>query len=182
MRLYELLAEAAPAIPMQYINPPAEQMAGGKVVSLTPQQVQIIVKANKLTSTAASIAALRQGKVIRPVLQQVGSGWQVVSGGDILAAMSTTPNKISVIHAPTQTIDATPGLDAAPGELATPGARGAPAGNQNAAKGQQPAAGGLGANLKLTPGKSFNAGKYAAQNLGYKVGNAVNSLTNLGQR
>ena len=54
MRLYELLAEAAPAIPMQYINPPAEQMAGGKVVSLTPQQVQIIVKANKLTSTAAS--------------------------------------------------------------------------------------------------------------------------------
>jgi len=181
MRLHELLAEAAPAIPMQYLNPPAEQMAGGKVVSLTPQQVQIIVKANKLTSTAASIAALRQGKIVRPVLQQVGSGWQVVSGGDILAAMSTTPNKISVIQAPQQTIDATPGLDAAPGELATPGARGAPAGNQNAAKGQQPAAG-LAANLKLTPGKSFAAGKYAAQNLGYRVGNAVNSLTSLGQR
>ena len=49
------------------------------------------------------------------------------------------------------------------------------------ADGLSPAAG-LAANLKLTPGKSFAAGKYAAQNLGYKVGNAVNSLTSLGQR
>jgi hypothetical protein len=176
MKISELV-EASNDLPVSYVPPAPEEVPGGRAATITPEIAKLIVKSNKLVTTPQAIAALRSGKVPTPIVQKVGSGWNVLAHGDVIAAMSTAPNKaIKVVTMPPNFVPAQPATNAVPGQQGAqqPGMK--PGGTTISAqqKTNQP---GLVAQAK----GGYNAGANAARNLGYKVQGAVNSFTNVGR-
>jgi hypothetical protein len=157
--------------------PVSEEVPGGRAATITPEIAKQIVKANKLVTTPQAIAALRSGKVPTPIVQKVGSGWNVLAHGDVIAAMSTAPNKaIKVVTMPPNFVPAQPATNAVPGQQGAqqPGMK---TGGTTISAQQRTNQPGLVAQAK----GGYNAGANAARNLGYKVQGAVNSFTNVGR-
>lgn len=176
MKISELL-EASNDLPVSYVPPKPEEVPGGRAATITPDIAKLIVKSNKLVTTPQAIAALRSGKVPTPIVQKVGSGWNVLAHGDVIAAMSTAPNKaIKVVTMPPNYVPAQPATNTVPGQQGAqqPGMK--PGGTTISAqqKTNQP---GLASQAKA----GYNSGSAAARSLGYKVQGAVNSFTNLGR-
>lgn len=176
MKISELI-EASNDLPVSYVAPPPDQTPGGRPATITPEIAKLIVKANKLVTTPQAIAALRAGKVPTPIVQKIGSNYKVLANGDILAAMSTAPNKaIKVVTMPPDFVPAQPASTTIPGQQGAqqPGMK--PGGTTISAqqKTNQP---GLVSQTK----QGYAAGSQAARSLGYKVQGAVNSFTSLGR-
>ena len=93
MKIRELL-EAAPQLNLRYVP---QRGIEGKTIDLTPQQLQQLVKANKLTITPQAQQVIGKGTVPMPVVTQSGAGFSVVSGGDILASLANSPSKVRVM-------------------------------------------------------------------------------------
>jgi hypothetical protein len=176
MKISEL-TEASNDLPVSYVPPAPEEVPGGRAATITPEIAKQIVKANKLVTTPQAIAALRSGKVPTPIVQKVGSGWNVLAHGDVIAAMSTAPNKaIKVVTMPPNFVPAQPATNAVPGQQGAqqPGMKTGGTTISAQQKTNQP---GLVAQAK----GGYNAGSNAARNLAYKVQGAVNSFTNVGR-
>jgi hypothetical protein len=176
MKISELV-EASNDLPVSYVPPAPEEVPGGRAATITPEIAKQIVKANKLVTTPQAIAALRSGKVPTPIVQKVGSGWNVLAHGDVIAAMSTAPNKaIKVVTMPPNFVPAQPATNAVPGQQGAqqPGMKTGGTTISAQQKTNQP---GLVAQAK----GGYNAGSNAARNLAYKVQGAVNSFTNVGR-
>lgn len=176
MKISELV-EASNDLPVSYVPPAPEEVPGGRAATITPEIAKQIVKLNKLVTTPQAIAALRSGKVPTPIVQKVGSGWNVLAHGDVIAAMSTAPNKaIKVVTMPPNFVPAQPATNAVPGQQGAqqPGMKTGGTTISAQQKTNQP---GLVAQAK----GGYNAGANAARNLGYKVQGAVNSFTNVGR-
>lgn len=176
MKISELV-EASNDLPVSYVPPAPEEVPGGRAATITPEIAKQIVKLNKLVTTPQAIAALRSGKVPTPIVQKVGSGWNVLAHGDVIAAMSTAPNKaIKVVTMPPNFVPAQPATNAVPGQQGAqqPGMK---TGGTTISAQQRTNQPGLVAQAK----GGYNAGANAARNLGYKVQGAVNSFTNVGR-
>jgi hypothetical protein len=176
MKITELL-EAANDLPVSYVPPAPEEVPGGRAATITPEIAKLIVKSNKLVTTPQAIAALRSGKVPTPIVQKVGSGWNVLAHGDVIAAMSTAPNKaIKVVTMPPNFVPAQPATNAVPGQQgAQP--QGMKTGGTTISAQQKTNQPGLVAQAK----GGYNAGSNAARSLGYKVQGKLDSITSLGR-
>ena len=176
MKISELL-EASNDLPVSYVAPDPDQTPGGRPATITPEIAKVIVKANKLVTTPQAIAALRAGKVPMPVVQKIGANYKVLANGDVLAAMSTAPNKaIKVVTMPPNYVPAQPATNTVPGQQGAqqPGMKPGGTTISSQPKTNQP---GLASQAKA----GYNSGSMAARSLGYKVQGAVNSLTNIGR-
>lgn len=176
MKISEL-TEASNDLPVSYVPPAPEEVPGGRAATITPEIAKLIVKTNKLVTTPQAIAALRSGKVPTPIVQKVGSGWNVLAHGDVIAAMSTAPNKaIKVVTMPPNFVPAQPATNAVPGQQGAqqPGMKTGGTTISAQQKTNQP---GLVAQAK----GGYNAGANAARSLAYKVQGAADSFTSLGR-
>jgi hypothetical protein len=170
MKIIELL-EAAPQMNLRYAP---QQGVQGKPLDLTPLQVQQIVKANKLTTTPQAQQAVGKGAVPMPVVTKTGTGFQVVSGGDILASLANSPSKVRVmIQDPQQ---------AAQQQQVQQAQLQAPAQGQGTAQATMAAAQASQQNKPKGPGiatqvkRGFAAGQSAASSIGYKISNIAGKL------
>lgn len=174
MKIIELL-EAAPQMNLRYAP---QQGVQGKPLDLTPLQVQQIVKANKLTTTPQAQQAVGKGAVPMPVVIKTGTGFQVVSGGDILASLANSPSKVRVmIQDPQQAAQQqqvqqaqlqAPAQSTAQATMAA-----AQASQQNKPKGP-----GIATQVK----RGFAAGQSSASSIGDKISKISNIASNLGAR
>lgn len=175
MKITELL-EAANDLPVSYVPPAPDEVPGGRAATITPEIAKLIVKSNKLVTTPQAIAALRSGKVPTPIVQKVGSGWNVLAHGDVIAAMSTAPNKaIKVVTMPPNFVPAQPATNAVPGQQGAQPQGLKPGGTTISAqqKTNQP---GLVAQAK----GGYNAGKAAASNVAGSIRNKLNTVLSVG--
>ena len=120
MKISELMENVPGAqLPIKNITytPPKELGGTGKPLSLTPQQIQQLVKVNNLTYSPQAIKQVQQGRVEAPVVQNVAGKLQVVAGGDVLAALANSGQKVKVVvqppQAPAPAVRTVPGQQAA---------------------------------------------------------------------
>lgn len=175
MKISELI-EASNDLPVSYVPPRPEEVPGGRAATITPDIAKLIVKTNKLVTTPQAIAALRSGKIPTPIVQKVGSGWNVLAHGDVIAAMSTAPNKaIKVVTMPPNFVPAQPATNAVPGQQGAqqPGMK--PGGTTISAQ-QRTTQPGLVAQTK----SGYKAGKGAAQSVSSNVRDKLNTVLSLG--
>ena len=175
MKISELV-EASNDLPVSYVPPKAEEVPGGRAATITPEIAKLIVKSNKLVTTPQAIAALRSGKVPTPIVQKVGSGWNVLAHGDVIAAMSTAPNKaIKVVTMPPNFVPAQPATNAVPGQQGAQPQGMKPGGTTISAQ-QRTNQPGLVAQAK----SGYNAGKDAASNVSGSIRNRLNKVLSVG--
>ena len=95
---------------------PKELGGTGKPVMLNPQQIQQLVKTGGLTYTQQALKQVQTGRVEAPVVQSVNGKLEVVDGGDVLAALANSGQKVRVIVQQPQQAAATSGGKPAPGQ------------------------------------------------------------------